>query len=169
MKMETMYNMDKTKVVIRKAKADDFEQVHELLMAVHNLHVKERGDIYKEDSPISMDAFKEELSNINNMYLVAEKHEKIVGICFAEIKNIADSKIMKKRKILNIKEISVKENEQRQGIGKKLYEEISKWGQEQKIDSIELLVWKFNKKVIQFYESLNMEVKNIRFEQKLHK
>ena len=138
-------------------------------MAVHNLHVKERGDIYKEDSPISMDAFKEELSNINNMYLVAEKHEKIVGICFAEIKNIADSKIMKKRKILNIKEISVKENEQRQGIGKKLYEEISKWGQEQKIDSIELLVWKFNKKAIQFYESLNMEVKNIRFEQKLHK
>ena len=75
---------------------------------------------------------------------------------------------MKKRRILNIKEISVKKGEQRQGIGKKLYNEITKLVKKQDIDSIELLVWRFNREAIKFYESLNMKVKNIRFEQKLH-
>lgn len=74
---------------------------------------------------------------------------------------------MKKRRILNIKEISVTKEEQRQEIGKKLYNEMAKLAKKQDIDSIELLVWGFNKEAIKFYESLNMKVKNIRFEQKL--
>ncbi len=160
--------MNNDEIIIRKAKSNDFKQVHELVIAVHNLHVKERGDIYKDTEPLDIETFKDELANINNLYLVAEKEGKIVGICFAEIKNIKDSKIMKKRRILNIKEISVKKGEQRQGIGKKLYNEMTKLVKKQDIDSIELLVWRFNREAIKFYESLNMKVKNIRFEQKLH-
>ena len=51
--------------------------------------------------------------------------------------------------------------------GKRLYEEMLKYAKEQKVDSIELIVWGFNKNAINFYENLGMNLKNLRFEQKI--
>ena len=111
-------------------------------------------------------------AGIGNFILVDKDIVDITNInrqLIADITTIGKDKVeIEKRRILNIKEISVKKGEQRQGIGKKLYNEMTKLVKKQDIDSIELLVWRFNRESIKFYESLNMKVKNIRFEQKLH-
>ena len=112
------------KIIIRKAEIEDFNKVHRLIMQVHKLHVKERTDIYKDVDPMNFEEFKNELSNINNIYLVAQLENKIVGICFSQIKEISNNRIMKDRKILNIGDICIDKKYQRNGIGKKLYNQI---------------------------------------------
>ena len=155
------------KIIIRKAEIEDFNKVHRLIMQVHKLHVKERTDIYKDVDPMNFEEFKNELSNSNNIYLVAQLENKIVGICFSQIKEISNNRIMKDRKILNIRDICVDEKYQRNGIGKKLYNQIVQIAKEKNIHNVELMVWNFNKNAIKFYENLGMNVKNLKFEQKI--
>ena len=152
------------KIIIRKPETVDFKGVHKLMMQVHKLHVNERNDIYKDVDPINFDEFKNELSNSNNIYLIAEFKNEIVGICFSQIKEISNNKIMKDRKILNIENICVDKNYQKKGIGKKLYEQLVQLAKERNIDNIELLVWGFNENAINFYKNLGMNIKNLRFE-----
>ena len=156
------------KVIIRKAKLNDFSGVHKLIMQVHKLHVSKRNDIYKDIDPMNFEEFKTELSNSNNIYLIAELGNEIVGICFSQIKEILNNKIMKNRKILHIEDICVDENHQKKGIGKKLYNQIVELAKEKNIDNIELMVWGFNENAIKFYENLGMSIKNLRFEQKIN-
>lgn len=155
------------KVIIRKARKEDFRQVHELITQVHSLHVKERSDIYKDINPLCIESFIEKLSKDTNIYLVAVVENKIIGFCFSQIKEISNNEIMKDRKILHIEDICVDENNRKNGIGKKLYNKIIELAKEINIDSIELMVWGFNKNAIKFYESLGMNIKNLRFEQKV--
>lgn len=155
------------KIIIRKPETVDFQGVHKLMMQVHKLHINERNDIYKDVDPINFDEFKNELSNSNNIYLIAEFKNEIVGICFSQIKEISNNKIMKDRKILHIENICVDKNYQKKGIGKKLYEQIVQLAKERNIDNIELLVWGFNENAINFYKNLGMNIKNLRFEQKI--
>ena len=155
------------KIIIRKAEIKDFNKVHRLIMQVHKLHVKERTDIYKDVDPMNFEEFKNELSNSNNIYLVAQLENKIVGICFSQIKEISNNRIMKDRKILNIGDICIDKKYQRNGIGKKLYNQIVQIAKEKNIHNVELMVWNFNKNAIKFYENLGMNIKNLKFEQKI--
>lgn len=154
-------------VIIRKAKEEDFKQLHKLIMQVHKIHVEERRDMYKDVDPLNFEEFKNELLDTNNIYLVAEIDKKVVGLCFAQIKKISNNKIMKDREILNISDICVDKDERRKGIGEKLYSQVLQIGNEKNIDSIELMVWGFNKNAIKFYEKIGMNIKNLRFEQKI--
>lgn len=155
------------KIIIRKAKLNDFQGVHKLIMQVHKLHVSKRNDIYKDIDPMNFEEFKAELSNSNNIYLIAELENEIVGICFSQIKEILNNKIMKDRRLLHIEDICVDENYQKKGIGKKLYNQIVQLAKEKNIDNIELMVWGFNENAIKFYENLGMSIKNLKFEQKI--
>ena len=149
------------KVIIRKAKLNDFQGVHKLIMQVHKLHVSKRNDIYRDVDPMNFEEFKTELSNSNNIYLIAELENKIVGICFSQMKEILNNKIMKNRKILHIEDICVDEGYQKKGIGKKLYNQIVELAKEKNIDNIELMVWGFNENAIKFYKNLGMNIKNL--------
>ena len=155
------------RIIIRKAKISDFQGIHNLIMQVHKLHVNERNDIYKYVDPMDFEEFRTELSNSNNIYLIAELENEIVGICFSQIKEISNNKIMKNRKILHIENICVDENHQKKGIGKKLYKQIVQLAKEKNIDNIELMVWGFNENAIKFYKNLGMNIKNLKFEQKI--
>ena len=155
------------RIIIRKAKISDFQGIHNLIMQVHKLHVNEKNDIYKDVDPMDFEEFRTELSNSNNIYLIAELENEIVGICFSQIKEISNNKIMKNRKILHIENICVDENHQKKGIGKKLYKQIVQLSKEKNIDNIELMVWGFNENAIKFYKNLGMNIKNLKFEQKI--
>ena len=124
--------------------------------------------IYKDVDPMNYDEFKTELSNSNNIYLVAELENEIVAICFSNIKEISNNKIMKDRKFLHIENICIDEKHQKKGIGKKLYNQIIQLAKEKNIKNIELMVWEFNENAIKFYKNLGMSIKNLKFEQKIN-
>lgn len=127
-----------------------------------------RKMIYKDVDPMNYDEFKTELSNSNNIYLVAELENEIVGICFSNIKEISNNKIMKDRKFLHIENICIDKKHQKKGIGKKLYNQIIQLAKEENIKNIELMVWEFNENAIKFYKNLGMSIKNLKFEQKIN-
>lgn len=154
-------------VLIRKAEIRDFDRIHKLIMQVHKLHIIERSDVYKDCDPFNLQELEKALSSSNNIYLIAEIKNEVVGICFAEIKDITNDKIMKNRKVLHIKDICVDETIRRQGIGRLLYNEMLQLARRKKIDNIELMVWGFNKNAMKFYESLGMKIKNLKYEQKI--
>lgn len=151
-------------ISIRRAELNDFEKVYNLILQVHKLHVKNRKDIYKDVDPLNKKIFEEEL---NNVCLVAEKDDEIVGVCMANEKDFQNSYLMKGRKILNISEICVDEEMQRQGIGTMLYNEVVNYAKCNNFDSVELMVWGFNKEAIEFYKNIGMDIKNIKFEKKI--
>lgn len=127
-----------------------------------------RKMIYKDVDPMNYDEFKTELSNSNNIYLVAELENEIVSICFSNIKEISNNKIMKDRKFLHIENICIDKKHQKKGIGKKLYNQIIQLAKEKNIKNIELMVWEFNENAIKFYKNLGMSIKNLKFEQKIN-
>ena len=127
-----------------------------------------RKMIYKDVDHMNYDEFKTELSNSNNIYLVAELENEIVGICFSNIKEISNNKIMKDRKFLHIENICIDKKHQKKGIGKKLYNQIIQLAKEKNIKNIELMVWEFNENAIKFYKNLGMSIKNLKFEQKIN-
>lgn len=98
---------------IRKAEISDFQDIHKLIIQVHKLHVNERNDIYNDVDPMDFEEFKDELLDDNNIYIIAEVENRIVGICFSKIKEISNNKIMKNRKILHIENICVDKNYQK--------------------------------------------------------
>ena len=126
-----------------------------------------RKMIYKDVDPMNYDEFKTELSNSNNIYLVAELENEIVGICFSNIKEISNNKIMKDRKFLHIENICIDKKHQKKGIGKKLYNQIIQLAKEKNIKNIELMVWEFNENAIKFYKNLGMSIKNLKFQKEL--
>lgn len=155
------------KNIIRKAKEDDFKQIHDLLLQVHNIHVKGRPDIYIDVDPIDEKMYEEGLKDVSKVNLVAERENKIVGFCCAEIKNTMANNVMKDRKIINIKDICVDIKERKKGIGKALYDEIIRIANILNVESVELMVWGFNEDAIKFYQKIGMDIKNLRFEKKI--
>lgn len=75
--------------------------------------------------------------------------------------------IFKFRSIYYIDDIVVDKDYRHKGIGKKLYNYVLDKAKKNNIDSIELNVWAFNQSAINFYKSLGMSEKNIKYEQKL--
>lgn len=152
---------------IRKMEINDYKQVHILIEQVHNLHLKQRPDIYRDEDPISYEEFMQFVKDPNYICYVAEKDKRIIGEIIAVKKEIKEEKVFKHRMILFIDDICVDVEHKRQGIGKKLYEKMLLYAKENNIDSIELVVWSFNTDAIRFYEELGMTPKNIRYEYKI--
>ena len=134
-------------ILIRKAKLDDFENIHKIFLQVHEIHLKSRKDIFKDNTdpmnyndeihlksrkdifkdntdPMNYNDFKDGLLNTEKLYFVAELKSNIVGICLCSIKIVEDNKYLKYRKILYIDDICVDKKFRNQGIGKKMYEKV---------------------------------------------
>ncbi len=150
--------------MIREMKLEDYEEVKELFYEVHNLHLENRPDIYIDGNPLPLKYFEELLNDKENLNYAYILDNKVVGILTADIKTTMDNYIIKARKICFIESLGVKENYQHQGIGRKLYEYLKNEVKSKNIDAIELNVWGFNENAIRFYESLGMNIKNIKYE-----
>ena len=150
--------------MIRKMKLEDYEEVKELFYEVHNLHLENRPDIYIDGNPLPLKYFEELLNDKENLNYVYILDNKVVGVLTADIKTTMDNYIIKSRRVCFIESLWVKENYQHQGIRRKLYEYLKNEVKSKNIDAIELNVWGFNQDAIRFYESLGMNIKNMKYE-----
>lgn len=150
--------------MIREMLLEDYEEVQKLFYEVHNLHLKNRPDIYIDGNPLPLKYFEELLNDKENLNYVYILDNKVVGVLTSYIKTTIDNDIIKSRRVCFIESLGVKENYQHQGIGRKLYKYLKNEVKSKNIDAIELNVWGFNENAIRFYESLGMNIKNIKYE-----
>lgn len=134
---------------------------------MHELHYKNRPDIYVDGNPLPLDFFKNTLNDNNAINYVYEEDGVICGLLMAIKKNNRSIPIMKSRTIYFIEDIVVDKKHRRKGIGKKLYYFLKEKAKEDNVDAIELNVWALNSEAIKFCESLGMAVNNMEFEQLL--
>ena len=152
--------------MIREMNLNDYEDVRILVKQIHELHLSNRPDIYNDGESFPKEYFEKVLSDANNLNYVYIENKKIVGVLNATLQHTNSLPIIKPRTYYFIENIVVDKNHRRKGIAKKLFHYLTLKAKENNIDSIELNVWSFNTEAIKFYESMGMNIKNIRMETK---
>lgn len=150
--------------MIREMNLNDYEDVRILVKQIHELHLSNRPDIYNDGESFPKEYFKKVLNDANNLNYVYVENKKIVGALNASLQHTNPLPIIKPRTFYFIENIVVDKNHRRKGIAKKLFHYLTLKTKENNIDSIELNVWSFNTEAIKFYESMGMNIKNIRME-----
>ena len=150
--------------MIREMNLNDYEAVRILVKQIHELHLSNRPDIYNDGESFPKEYFEKVLNDANNLNYVYIENKKIVGVLIAAIQHTNPLPIIKPRTYYFIENIVVDKNHRRKGIAKKLFNYLTLKAKENNVDSIELNVWSFNTDAIKFYESMGMNIKNIRME-----
>ena len=156
--------------IMRNAKFSDFNDVNNLMLELHNLHVKNRNDIFKAtDSPMKEEYFKDLLNNKDVKLFVIENLEnsEIVGYSNLKLMNTPNIDIVVKSKYIYIDDFCIKQAYKRKGIGKKLFNFILEYAKQQGVESVQLNVWSFNEDAIEFYKFMGMKERNVRMEMRV--
>lgn len=155
------------KYKIRFADKEDYKVINEIIREVHDLYVKNRPDVYNEtDKPLSEEEFKEILEDDRyKMFLVQERESKeVVAFSLIQIVGPRNIPILTPVKTALIDTFCVKEKYRKRGIGKFLFQHIISFAQKEGVNTLQLVVWEFNKGAIKFYEALGMKKRNISME-----
>jgi ribosomal protein S18 acetylase RimI-like enzyme len=97
------------------------------------------------------------LKNGSKVVFVAESEQNIVGYAIMELNKDSYLDILVPRKVAFIVDIAVLKSEQGKGIGFALFQHCVEWAKAKGADSLDLMVWEFNKAAIAFYERQGMQ------------
>jgi len=151
---------------IRFAEIADIERVLILEEQAFRIHLDKRPDLIDMTKRLfDYNSLRERIeSDSGKIFLFVDEDNKIIGYCITEFKELNNHQILKNMRILEVVDLCIDEKFRRKGIGKMLFEEVSKYGKEKSVKFIELDVWNFNKNAQLFYEDVGMKVKTIRME-----
>lgn len=156
-------------MVIRNLKIEDFDNVNDLFMQLHNSEMEQRPDLFRKiEKPTTSKAwdFEASLSDNSKIMIGAEVDDKIVGFAIIQIRQSA-YKVQATRTYAYFENIVVDNSYRRTGIGTAVYQEGIKRAKERGATSAELKVWNFNAEAISFYQSLGMSVQSLTMEKEL--
>ncbi|PGS54220.1 GNAT family N-acetyltransferase [Bacillus sp. AFS041924] len=153
---------------IRNANEEDYNSLLSLFRQVHDLHVFERPDLYKENStPVGEEDFTNQLKDDKQHIYVATLDTEIVGVAVLKEEEVVENSFVNTRKILLVNSLCVDDASRKKGIGRKLMQFVFDFARELNVDSIELGVSESNQNAIHFYESIGMTTKNRKMELRL--
>ena len=140
---------------IRTLGRDDYAQAAEIFAFVHTLHQANRPDIYrKTDDP-------------HEIMLCAVRDGKILGLARTVMRENAGDAVTLSRVRAVMEELAVLPQAQGMGIGTALLYASEAEAKRRGAESLELMVWSFNKSAMRFYESAGMTVRSLVMEKKL--
>lgn len=155
-------NMD---ICIREAIKSDYNSLLPLFRKVHELHVYERPDLYKENTtPVGQEFFESQISDARQHIFVATIGSEIVGFVVMKEEDIIENSFVNARNILYINSLCVAETQRKTGIGKRIMQYVFDFGRSLNVKSIELGVSEKNSSAIEFYESIGMATKSRKME-----
>jgi ribosomal protein S18 acetylase RimI-like enzyme len=143
---------------IRKAQTSDIEELIELNLEVHAIHLQEHPKKFKElsaeDVRSSLSHF---LSQESAEIIVCSNEDRIVGYVLVLIVTPPENPVQKLKPFLYVDQIDVKEEYRRRGVGKLLLDAAREYAIEKGLDFIILDVWKFNAHAVSFFRSQGFE------------
>lgn len=151
-------------LIIRDAREDDIQSIIEMRKELDDFHSKILPELF-----ISACLYKEE--DIKT-YFNAEKTKVIVvedstsnnTVAYAVLnkERVEERLIFKKKTMLYVNDICVREPYRGKGIGRFVFEYIIKYAKESKVDTLELNVFSANQRAIELYESFGLKDQNKR-------
>ena len=145
-------------IMIKELDETYYEELYSLEQEIFSYHQKMRPDDFKEIL-FSKDIYYN---------LIQHNHYFIYGY-FLEEKLVGAIYVNRRENIYYIDDIVVSASYQNKGIGTLLIKYIEQKAFKDDINRIELDVWSFNKKAIQFYEKNGFTLKTIRYEKIMKK
>jgi len=153
-------------MTIRFANITDIENILSLEEEIYKTHLNKRPDLIDETKRLfNYNSIKYRIENDNGkIFLLEDENYKIIGYCITMLNEIINHQVFKDMKSLLIEDLYIDEKHRRKGLGKKLFEEVKKYGKEKNVNFIELDVWEFNQNAKSFYEYLGMKTRTNRME-----
>lgn len=146
------------KINLEIANFDDFTDINLIVKEGHDEHSEVLPDIFtKVDQVMPEIYFRELLEDPNTDILVAKIDNEVVGYAVMELNESPPFQSMSKRTFAYMNDFGVKNSCQKRGIGSKLFEACVEWSKKKGASSLDLNVWEFNEKAIDFYKSHAME------------
>ena len=152
---------------ICELKREDYAAIDICMQELHALHVEARPDIYAAlEHPYPEQEFSEIVGDGKHIALaVKDENNCIMGFGIATLKE--KSGMVDGLKTAYVEDIFVRKEYRRQGIAKKIFEQLEKRAKEQGAERIDLMVWSFNEAALKLYQSLGMKPQRYIFEKKL--
>jgi len=139
---------------VRKAKLPDIDELVELNREVHQIHLQEKPEEFKEFSTEAIrSSFSRALSKESAEVFVCIDQEQIVGYVLLVFMTPPENPRRRSRTVLYVDQIDVKEGYRRRGAGKLLLDAAKEYAVERRLDHIVLDVWSFNSRAVSFFRS----------------
>jgi ribosomal protein S18 acetylase RimI-like enzyme len=147
-------------VRIRRATAQDYEALCEIIEDVDALHREALPSIFRESSgPVRERAYLLGLlADEDHGLFVAEIEGQAAGYVHVTARDAPPIPILVPRRVAVVDNVVVKEAYRRSGLGRALMGRVEQWAQAKGATEVELNVYEFNEAAIAFYESLGYEV-----------
>lgn len=138
---------------IRDAEIKDYENLCEIYTELDNLHRLNHPELFIKpvDCARAREYISETIKDDNRALFVAEADSKIVGFAECCIQKSSNFPVIKEREWIQLDNIAVKEENQNYHIGSLLLKKVVEWAEFKQIDRIELKVYFFNQKAVEFY------------------
>ena len=159
----TKYNME---IKIRQASQNDIEGIMNLLHQVNDVHADGRPDLFIHGcTKYDVDSLQVIMTNPKTPIFVGiDSAGQLVGYCFCVIEDHLDSNNMAPVKTLYIDDLCVDKACRGKSIGRKIFDEVTKYAKENGFYNVTLNVWCCNPGAMRFYESLGMKPMKIGME-----
>ena len=152
-------------MLIRNITVQDFEKVNELMCEVHDLHVRNRPDLYTAmEEPYPREKFTEDVGKEDVISVLAEENGEVLGICFVSFREKTG---MVCRRTAYMEDLCVRENNRARGVGRGLFEHVREEAKRMGAGRLDLMVWGFNETAFAFYEKMGMQVQRYILETEL--
>ncbi len=159
------------KTHIRKATANDYDNLCELFNEIDTLHRVNLPDIFQKPNGAARekDYYLGLVADENIGLFVVEMDEKLIGFVHVLVRDTPVFPVIIPQHYAVIDGIAVKSEFQNHGIGKMLMEKAQEWATTNGVVFIELNVYEFNKNAISFYERLGYQISSQRMRKKIDK
>ena len=140
-------------ILIRGATKFDYPIINKMLLKLQNYHSENIPKVYKKlDIFFTFDEYLEILKDKNIYFLLATLDNEAIGLIWLSF-NEKLSKYEYQRKQIWIEGIYVRAEYRRKGIAKKLVNEAINKAKFLNAQSVELMIWDFNKTSKKFFEN----------------
>ena len=153
-------------ICIRKAKLSDLDRLIKMETKLYNFHA-EHDARFKNIETISKSAVEDEINNLDLYFIISDEHY-VFGFMKCIKKEIKETELVNKRKIIQILDLYIEEEYRNKGNGRRLIQNIEKIGKEREFDCIEIPVYCFNESTNKFYNENGYEDYVIRKFKKLN-
>jgi ribosomal protein S18 acetylase RimI-like enzyme len=156
-------------ISVRKATADDYNNVCELFNEIDALHRDNLPHIFQRPSGSAreQDYYLGLIADENVGLFVAEVGGRLVGFVHATVRDAPAFPVFVSRRYAIVDGIVVRAEFQTRGLGRILMDKMQEWAITKGATSIELNVYEFNEIAISFYERLGYQTFSRRMSKEL--
>lgn len=140
-------------IKIREAVINDYESLCEVYEELDEHHRLSHPELFikPDDYARAKEYITEAINDSNIALFVADVDSKVVALAECYIQKSSSFPVIKKREWVQLDNIAVMSEYQDYHIGSLLLKKVEEWAKSKQIDRIELKVYSFNKRAIEFY------------------